>query len=97
MPARVYVDQLAAQSVKVLGLNQPSDYAMPSVPPWNLRFGRPKERLRSSVRSPFGGRTASNLSQKSTWSRRGAIAQTPPPTAGIERYAKNRRIGPRRP
>jgi tetratricopeptide (TPR) repeat protein/CO dehydrogenase nickel-insertion accessory protein CooC1 len=49
-PARAYVDQLATQSAKILGLNQPSDYPMPVVATWNLSFERLKERSPAAVR-----------------------------------------------
>ena len=40
MPARVYVEQLATQSTRILALNQPPDYPMPVVATWNLSFDR---------------------------------------------------------
>jgi tetratricopeptide (TPR) repeat protein/CO dehydrogenase nickel-insertion accessory protein CooC1 len=50
MPARTYVAELATQSSKILGLNQPSDYPMPVVATWNLSFERLKERSPAAVR-----------------------------------------------
>ncbi len=44
MPARVYVEQLATQSTRILALNQPPDYPMPVVATWNLSFDRLKQR-----------------------------------------------------
>jgi CO dehydrogenase nickel-insertion accessory protein CooC1/tetratricopeptide (TPR) repeat protein len=38
MPARVYIEQLATESTRILALNQPSDYPMPVVATWNLSF-----------------------------------------------------------
>jgi cellulose biosynthesis protein BcsQ/tetratricopeptide (TPR) repeat protein len=50
MQARVYVAELATQTAKILGLNQPSDYPMPVVATWNLSFERLKERSPAAVR-----------------------------------------------
>jgi Tetratricopeptide repeat/TIR domain len=50
MPARVYVEQLATQSVRILSLNQPADYPMPVVATWNLSFAQLKERSPAAVR-----------------------------------------------
>ena len=50
MPARVYVEQLATQSTRILALNQPPDYPMPVVATWNLSFERLKERSPAAVR-----------------------------------------------
>src|SRR3984957_18145289 len=49
-PARVYVEQLATQSTRILSLNQPSDYPMPVVATWNLSFDRLKQRSPAAVR-----------------------------------------------
>jgi CO dehydrogenase nickel-insertion accessory protein CooC1 len=50
MPARVYVEQLATQSTRILALNQPPDYPMPVVATWNLSFDRLKQRSPAAVR-----------------------------------------------
>jgi tetratricopeptide (TPR) repeat protein/CO dehydrogenase nickel-insertion accessory protein CooC1 len=50
MSARAYVDELATQSAKILGLNQPPGYQMPVVATWNLSFERLKERSPAAVR-----------------------------------------------
>jgi MinD-like ATPase involved in chromosome partitioning or flagellar assembly len=50
MPARVYVEQLATQSTRILALNQPPDYQTPVVATWNLSFERLKERSPAAVR-----------------------------------------------
>ena len=50
MPARVYVEQLATQSTRILALNQPPDYPMPVVATWNLSFERLKQRSPAAVR-----------------------------------------------
>jgi tetratricopeptide (TPR) repeat protein/CO dehydrogenase nickel-insertion accessory protein CooC1 len=50
MPARVYVEQLATQSIRILSLNQPADYPTPVVATWNLSFEQLKERSPAAVR-----------------------------------------------
>ena len=50
MPARVYVEQLATQSTRILALNQPPDYQTPVVATWNLSFDRLKQRSPAAVR-----------------------------------------------
>ena len=50
MPARVYVEELATQSTRILALNQPPDYPMPVVATWNLSFDRLKQRSPAAVR-----------------------------------------------
>jgi tetratricopeptide (TPR) repeat protein len=50
MSARAYVDELATQSAKILGLNQPPGYQMPVVATWNLSFERLKDRSPAAVR-----------------------------------------------
>jgi len=50
MPARVYVEQLATQSTRILSLNQPDDYPTPVVATWNLSFEQLKERSPAAVR-----------------------------------------------
>ena len=50
MSARVYIDQLATQSTRILALNQPPDYPMPVVATWNLSFDRLKQRSPAAVR-----------------------------------------------
>jgi MinD-like ATPase involved in chromosome partitioning or flagellar assembly len=50
MPARVYVEELASQSTRILALNQPPDYPMPVVATWNLSFDRLKQRSPAAVR-----------------------------------------------
>ncbi len=50
MPARVYVEQLATQSTRILALNQPPDYPMPVVATWNLSFDRLQQRSPAAVR-----------------------------------------------
>jgi CO dehydrogenase nickel-insertion accessory protein CooC1 len=49
-PARVYVEQLATQSTRILSLNQPPDYPMPVVATWNLSLDRLKQRSPAAVR-----------------------------------------------
>jgi tetratricopeptide (TPR) repeat protein len=50
MPAGVYVEQLATQSIRILSLNQPADYPTPVVATWNLSFEQLKERSPAAVR-----------------------------------------------
>jgi hypothetical protein len=50
MPAATYVEQLATQAIRILELNQPSDYAVPVVAVWNLSFERLQERSPAAVR-----------------------------------------------